>query len=263
MRYMLLAWIVLTASVATAETGGKMNAGLHLKAGDVITQREESGKWAVIKVLLVDVWPDSTETAHCRTYVATASRPDLAAVRKLEVRIGHAPIAAASFREGWELVGNQLVAREELDGFVVYLKHTDFSRYLEFTGQDPDKVIHDANAHYHRALELGDKNKRAEAIDEYGKAIDLFPLFYEAIDNRGFLYMELGDWRSALLDFEESLRVEPNGFHAYFSRGECLLRLGEFAEAEKVFAGGIARFPEHAKDLAKYRDLARGKKSKF
>jgi tetratricopeptide (TPR) repeat protein len=172
------------------------------------------------------------------------------------VLLGHAPIDAASFREGWELIGNQKVEREELEGFILYLKYTDFSRYLEFTGQDVKKVVSEANQHYRRAYALGDQKKPAEAIEEYGKAIDLFPLFYEALDNRGFTYMELGRWRDALNDFEESLRVEPNGFSAYFSRGECLLRLKEFAAAERQFSEGIAKFPEHAPDLEKYRKLA-------
>src|SRR4051812_41922950 len=100
MRIAFLVWTILLASVVTAGTGSKVNAGLHLKQGDVITRQDEDGKWSVIKVLLIDVWPDSTETVHCRTYDPLASRPDLAAVRKLPVRVGHAPIAAASFREG-------------------------------------------------------------------------------------------------------------------------------------------------------------------
>ena len=263
MRAVILAGIFLLASVASAETGKKMAAGLHLKAGDVITQRDESGQWAVLKVLLIDVWPDSTETAHVRTYVNTKSKPALGDIRKLEVRVGHAPIAAASFREGWEFVGNQPVEPGELDGFTIYLKHTDFPRYLRFTKQDAEKVIAEANEHYQRAYALGEQQKRTESIAEYGKAIDLFPLFYEALDNRGFTYMELGRWREALYDFEESLRVEPNGFAAFFSRAECLLRLKEFAEAETQFSEGMAKFPDHARDFEKYRDLARNKATKF
>jgi tetratricopeptide (TPR) repeat protein len=263
MRTALLAWFFVFASAAVAEPEVKMNSGLHLKAGDVITQRQESGEWAVVKVLLIDVWPDSTESAHCRTYVSTASRPELAAVRNLKVLLRHAPIAAASFREGWELLGNQKVEREEFDGFIVYLKNTDFSRYLEFTGQDSKKVVAEAGEHYRRGYALGEQKKRIEAIEEYGKAIDLFPLFYEAIDNRAFTYMELGRWRDALSDFEESLRVEPDGYTAFFSRGECLLRLREFAAAEKQFSEGITKFPEHAADFERFRKFAHDKAAAF
>ena len=240
-----------------------MTTELHVKAGDVIAKREESGQWSVRKVLLVDDWPDSSQAAHCRFYDKVATRPTLADVRKLGVRVGHAPIDAASYRTGWELIGNEPVARDEFEGFIVYLKLTDFPRYLEFTGQDVDKVIEAANAHYQRALVLDDQKKRAAAIDEYGKAVELFPLFYEALDNRGLLYMELARWREALGDFEASLQVEPNGFHAYFSRAECLLRLGEFSQAEKLFSDGMVKFPEQAALLTKFRDYARNKNKNF
>ncbi len=148
---------------------------------------------------------------------------------RLGVRVGHAPIDAASFSD-WERVGNRPVRDADLDGFKVYLKHTDFSRYLQFTGQDVDKIVATANGHYKRGYALSDEGKRREAIAEYDQAIDLFPLFYEAIDNRAFLFMELGDYRTALAGFEESLRVEPDGQTAFFSRAECHLRLGEFEQ---------------------------------
>ncbi|SOD28167.1 Tetratricopeptide repeat-containing protein [Variovorax sp. YR752] len=56
--------------------------------------------------------------------------------------------------------------------------------------------------------------------------------------------MELGNFREALNDFEQSLRVNPDGPAAFFSKGECLMRLGELAAAEAIFAEGVERFPE-------------------
>ena len=55
----------------------------------------------------------------------------------------------------------------------------------------------------------------------------------------------------------------PEGYAAHFSRGECLLRLKEFAEAEKQFTEALAKFPEHAADISRFRDLARNKVSNF
>lgn len=101
-----------------------------------------------------------------------------------------------------------------------------------------------ANDHYRRACALGNIEKRTEAIEEYSKAIDIFPLFYEAIDNRAFTYMELGDYVTALRGFEQSLRVNQEGRAAFFSRGECLMKLGMSDEAASISREGEERFPE-------------------
>ena len=211
----------------------------------------------MIKILCVDPWPDGSLSAHCRTYMPVAQRPVAGGLDKLEVRVGHAPIAAASFSRGWKRIANLPVLAADLDGFLVYLKLTDFPRYLQVSGHDLDAIVREANEHYRRACALGDAGKRAEAIAEYDAAIELFPMFFEAIDNRAFTFMELGDYRTALAGFEDSLRTNPEGFAAFFSRGECLLRLKQFAQAEAVFAAGLERFQDRREMFAKYLSLAR------
>lgn len=64
--------------------------------------------------------------------------------------------------------------------------------------------------------------------------------------------MEFGDYATALMGFEDSLRVNPNGNSAFFSRGECLLRLGRLEEAQQVFEEGRERFPEHREMYVRY-----------
>jgi tetratricopeptide (TPR) repeat protein len=264
--FKLLLALVFAAAVATtsptfAEPHAMPSKQLQLKPGDIITQQQKSGAWSVVKILLIDTWPDGTSTAHCLTYKEAHNKPELGALDKLGVRIWHAPILASSFNSGWDLIGNQATTREELRGFAEYLKHTDFPRYVQFSGQDSKEIVHKANEHYQRALQLGDQQKRLEAIAEYSRAVDLFPLFYEAIDNRAFTYVELGKYREALADFELSLGVNPDGVAAFFSRGECLMRLGQLDAAEAIFKEGVARFPQQKADFSKYLELVRKLKS--
>lgn len=216
---------------------------LVLKPGDVIIQKDEDG-WAVVKVLAIDPWPNGMDSAHCLTYKSLSKKPTMESLKKAEVRIWHAPINAASFGTGWERIGNQAATKDEFFGFVEYLKLTDFPRYISFTGVDVSELTRKANEHYQRAYELGNQDKRREAIAEYGKAIDLFPLFYEAIDNQALTFMELGEFRQALSGFEESLRVNPEGVTAFFSKGECLMKLGDLKAAAAVFKEGKTRFSE-------------------
>jgi tetratricopeptide (TPR) repeat protein len=217
---------------------------LTLQPGDLIVSRDEQD-WNAIKILLVDPWPDGSAAAHCLVYDTFSSKPTLEALRSAAVRLWHTPIDAGGFNSGWELIGNEAPSKDELVGFVEYLKLTDFSRYVSFTGVDAEQLVGQANQHYERANRLAAAGQREEAIAAYGEAIDLFPLFFEAIDNRALTYMELDRLPEALDDFERSLQVNPEGVTAVFSRAECWMKLGHLDAAEGAFQEGLERFAEH------------------
>lgn len=227
------------------------------RSGDVITQYEPGKGWSVAKVLQVDEFPGHGATLHCLIYATSSNEPTLATLAQLPVYIWHVPMAESAFNTGWTLLGNLPPRQEEMMGFTEYLKLTDFPRYLSFTGQDVKELVGRANALYREACRLGDEGKRTEAIAIYDEVIDIFPLFFEAIDNRAFTHMELGNYQAALAGFEESLRVNPDGLAAFFSRGECLLRLGRLDEAHNVFSEGITRFPEQEPMFRKFLGMVR------
>jgi len=242
--------------LALADDSPNVTEKLSMEPGDLIVQRSKDG-WAALKILAVDPGSDGTATAHCLRYKSVPSKPTVESLQQTPILAWHAPINAASFSQGWERIGNGPLSNDELVGFVAYLKLTNFPRYVIFTGQDSKEIVRKANQHYKRAYALGDQGKRTEAIAEYSQAIELFPLFYEAIDNRAFTYMELGKIREALRDFEQSLQVNPNGVAAFFSKGECLMKLGDFKVAEAVFQEGQSRFPEQQAMFTKFLERVR------
>lgn len=231
----------ITTNVSRAEI---LNEKSQFRKGDIISLQKENGSWRVVKILEIDEGPDNTLTAHCLTYKPVNKKPELADIENLEIFIFHAPIDAASFSTGWQLVANSMPHENELVGFVEYLKLTDFQRYAEVTNQEIDDLIFEANKNYQLAIEAGEKGNHKEAIALYSKAIDLFPLFYEAIDNQAFIYMDIGKYEKAINNFQHSLEVNPNGLTAFFSMGECLLKLGKYDEAMNIFKGGLVKFPD-------------------
>lgn len=226
-----------------------------MKAGDVLINQRPDGDWTVTKILVVDRWEDGSETFHCRLYKPMQDKPSVDVLSTLPCLAMHAPIAAESYRPDHQILCSLPVTYEELEGFHEYLRQTDFARYAEATGQDIHALVSQANSHYQAALVLGDSGKSQEAIDEYTKAIDLFPPFFEAMDNRGLTYMELNDFNAAARDFEESLRIHPNGHVAFFSRGECLLKMGNLDQAKIVFQEGATRFAEHRETYLRFLDI--------
>lgn len=223
---------------APAASQFQPTAQLVVKAGDVLVQPLPNGQgWSVLKVFAVD-----GGTAHFLTYEPFPSKPALSGLGQATVRLTHAQRVASSLAEGWELIGNQPASAGELQG----LKYMDFDLYVRLTGQDADSIMAKAREHFERAGLHGSEGRRIEAINEYGKAIELYPAFIEALDKRAFYFMELGLYEKALRDLEESLYINEDAMAAFFSKGECLMKLGHLDEAEAIFIEGQERFPEHA-----------------
>lgn len=227
----------------------------QLREGDVLARQDADG-WSTIKIIAVDLLSGGKAVVHCLSYRPVAQKPQISSLPGMQVLFLHTPISATGF-DGWERIGDAPVTKDEAAGFVQYLKLTDFRRYATYTGQDAGRIISAANGHYSRANTLSEAGQRLQAIAEYEKAIDLFPLFYEAIDNRAFTYMELGRYDEALTGFEHSLSVNPDGVSAFFSKGECLMKLGKLDAAEAIFSEGQTRFPEKRALFARFLDQVR------
>ncbi|SFK57841.1 tetratricopeptide repeat protein [Methylophaga sulfidovorans] len=215
-----------------------------MKQGDVIYGQVEEGQWSVIKLLDIDT-NDDGGTFHCLFYELLDHQPTLDDRPSFKVMAWHAPINCEEIRKKWTVLCSEDVQPDELEGFHEYLKHTDFPRYLSITGQNAEDVVKQANAYYQQGLTLTDQGKTDEAIQCYTKAIAIFPLFYEAVDNRAYVYMDKGDDENALAGFQQSLQINPHGMHALFSYGECLLKLKRYEEAEHVFQTFLNKFSEH------------------
>jgi tetratricopeptide (TPR) repeat protein len=56
--------------------------------------------------------------------------------------------------------------------------------------------------------------------------------------------MDLARWNEAIVNFEESLRVEPKNLAAVFSIGECYFKLGEYEKAVVQFRAALEIQPD-------------------
>ena len=97
--------------------------------------------------------------------------------------------------------------------------------------------------HLKRAGELRKKGKFKEALELYTKAVELDALSWEALENRGLTYMDIGNYQAAIEDFDQALKIQPESPAALFSKGECFMYLGEMDKAEKVFSQCVERWP--------------------
>jgi tetratricopeptide (TPR) repeat protein len=174
------------------------------------------------------------DTYHILSYQPAEQLPEIREIENLGIFIHHAPIDKNGF-ENPKLLAKSSVSANDLRGYHEYVRQT----------HNTEDLIAIANDYYSNGNRLSDEKRFEESIDEYSKAINLIPVFYEAIDNRAFSKMDLGRWAEAVKDFELSLQVNPESAIAEFSIGECYLKSGDYTQAKEHFEEALIIDPAH------------------
>ncbi len=84
------------------------------------------------------------------------------------------------------------------------------------------------------------------ALLDYDQAIKLHPNWYQPYFNRARLRVEQSDWESALKDFSEAVSRQPDSSEVYASRGMVLYQLGRLPEAGHDFDKALQLKPTDA-----------------
>jgi tetratricopeptide (TPR) repeat protein len=180
-----------------------------------------NGQYHFHKVLRVD---DAFNTYHVLTYDPVSMLPAGLDTQALTIFAYHSPIDKNGFENPVRVTQSE-VTDDELTGFHTYIRVTD----------NMDLAIPEATRYFHEGYALTDEKKHEEAIRKYSIAVELFPLLYEALDNRAFCKMDLGRWQDAIDDFRLSLQIHPFSALAEFSIGECYLKMGDLEIAKIQF----------------------------
>jgi len=90
-----------------------------------------------------------------------------------------------------------------------------------------------------------------EAMDDCDQALWIDPENSYAYDSRGLVHLRLGNWDSALLDYQSARDIDPAA-SAYFGHGIALKRLGNDEEAAADFAKAAEIDPKIAETYAGY-----------
>jgi tetratricopeptide (TPR) repeat protein len=101
-----------------------------------------------------------------------------------------------------------------------------------------------------RAVLLSDRGvaharmqKPKEAIEDFNRAIQLYPEYAAIYNNRGNVLLALGAVREAMKDFDRALLLSPGYAAAYSNRAGANLRLGEVGLALADYNKAIALVP--------------------
>ncbi len=87
------------------------------------------------------------------------------------------------------------------------------------------------------------------ALEDFNRAVQLFPEYAAAYNNRGSLLLALGLPKEAVKDFNRAVTLAPGYAAAYNNRAGALLRLGQQADALRDFTKAIQLMPTSAAPL--------------
>jgi lipoprotein NlpI len=85
----------------------------------------------------------------------------------------------------------------------------------------------------------------ADALVDFGEALELDPGCAEAFNNRGFVRLLLSDARGAGADFDQALRLNPCLAAAYSNRGSLRLAVWDLHGARADLDAALALDPRH------------------
>ncbi|MCF2857732.1 tetratricopeptide repeat protein [Pseudoalteromonas sp. SMS1] len=248
MRFILILFFllfsVLTVSpfiVQASAAYAPQNHRLH--TGDTFSFKDGDA-WQTIKILDIHTDAHTNSTIHVLIYQPSESKPTLKTLRSQPILTYHAPTSEQLFTSQWLYIGNSTPQNSELKAYFNYLKHNDFKKYAAATNQKVDDLIFRANTLYTTGYALSQAAQYEQAITAYTQAINIFPLYYEAIDNIGFAYMDMGEYEKAIEYFDRSLAVYPQSSTALYYKGMSYINLEDIHNALATFKQGMEDFPE-------------------
>jgi len=89
-----------------------------------------------------------------------------------------------------------------------------------------------------------------EAIEDYNKAVELFPEYAAVYNNRGNLLLALGLVDESIKDFDRAIALAPGYAAAYNNRAGALMRAGKTQAAIHDFTRAVSLMPSSAAPLS-------------
>ncbi len=88
-------------------------------------------------------------------------------------------------------------------------------------------------------------SQHESALTDFNKAIEINPIYLDALINRGITHVQMGNFEEALDDFNKGLEVTPDSFEALNNRGNVFKELYRYTEALADYDRAIAIQPDY------------------
>ena len=251
---------------------------LEIEPGDAMA-REFLGltflaqrKWDDARVALNEALAAADASSRARLLNALflaergAGRPDMGLIRLLRARRHerrHAPTfynLASLYRDEYQLYEE---AVDLLEMYVRLAPETDAHaakaresiRRLKTAMPDPDRAAPGGSrrvpAEALRSFNEGEAHRQArrwrQAANAYARAMDLFPMYYEAAFNLGFARSSEGQWREAFAAYQRAGEIDPRRVEPLYMQAREAYVGQDYEAAARLLAWhAIPRWPHYA-----------------
>lgn len=208
---------------------------MSFKEGDYFysTDADDKGSptFSIFRCLKIDT---EFNVAHVSLFDPLNNAPGPNDIGKLKIRAAHLPIDLDGFDEP-VVFAQKPVSKSELEGYYAYLKDADFLAWAEETGVDVEKLAAEAEKLFDKATKLADKGQYEEAAQLYYDCYEMFPVYFEALDNAGLCLLDAEQYEDAIGCFEESINVNDHTFMTDFSIAQCYHAMDDMENAEEWY----------------------------
>ena len=126
-------------------------------------------------------------------------------------------------------------------GLTIATVYNDIHGFIRY------RRIHEtAYAAFYTGLSHLRKREYSEAIDSFGRAIELNPRIASNYANRGVAYENIGDYNRAILDHTRAIELQPTASVHYGNRANSYAAQGDFAHAMQDHDKAISLAPKSA-----------------
>jgi Tfp pilus assembly protein PilF len=101
-------------------------------------------------------------------------------------------------------------------------------------------------AYFNRGYEYDNLGNYRQAIEDYGRAIEIKPGYADTYNNRGVVYKGLGNYRQAIEDYNRAIEIKPGYADAYNNRGVAYRGLSNYRQAIEDYNRAIEIKPGYA-----------------
>jgi Tfp pilus assembly protein PilF len=98
----------------------------------------------------------------------------------------------------------------------------------------------EVKTHFDLGVKMGEQGKYAEAVDEFGKALEKDPKQPGILARQAEAYTKLGKNEEALATYEKAIAINPNDAESLTNMGVVLNKLGKVAESQEAFKKAAA-----------------------
>jgi tetratricopeptide (TPR) repeat protein len=128
----------------------------------------------------------------------------------------------------------------------IKFKMSDYSGAItDYTSIIDQKLSHSSDVYYRRGLAEAEYGKYQESIQDFSRAIELFPNYADAYLQRGHSEIQLKNYTTAIADLTKVIQLRPRDKDGYYSRGVAKSHVDDLNGAIVDFSKAIDIDPKY------------------